>query len=185
MDPPRKPCATRRRRSARPRGRHRGELALAEGKYDEAWTWAERSLERAQECRQRKHAIRATRLQGAILSAQGRLEDAAHALSASLDQSRGLGIVRESWLGDAALGAVLTRLGRDREAESRLTAAADAIESIAARLVAPHRRRSFSLRRAGDSRVPHAWPHGAAPGVSVRLATLGVGPSVAGDRLSC
>jgi len=51
--------------------------------------------------------------------------------------------VRESWMGQAALGEVLTRLGRDREAEEWLSGAADGIESIAARLVARHRRRSF------------------------------------------
>src|SRR5207237_6989733 len=57
--------------------RSRGELALAETKYDEAWTWATRSLEAAIQCRQRKHAVRARRLQGTILARQGRLADAA------------------------------------------------------------------------------------------------------------
>ena len=123
--------------------RSRGELALAESKYDEAWTWATRSLEGARACRQRKHATRAVRLQGAILAAQGRLEDAARVLADSLKQSHALGTVRESWMGQAALGEVLTRLGRDREAEEWLSGAADGIESIAARLVARHRRRSF------------------------------------------
>jgi class 3 adenylate cyclase/tetratricopeptide (TPR) repeat protein len=123
--------------------RSRGELALAEGKHDEAWTWAARSLDAAIRCRQRKHETRALRLQGAILAAQGRLEDAARVLTASLDQSHRLGTVRESWIGQAALGEVLTRLGREREAEQRLGAAADALESIAARLAAPQRRRTF------------------------------------------
>ena len=123
--------------------RSRGELALAEEKYDEAWTWALRSLEAATQCRQRKHAARALRLQGDILAAQGRLEDAARALTASLDQARVIGTARESWIGQAALGNVLTRLGRDTEAEAQLTAAADTIESIAAKLVTPQLRRSF------------------------------------------
>jgi len=123
--------------------RSRGELALAEAKYDEAWTWALRSLEAATQCRQRKHAARALRLQGDILAAQGRLEDAARALTASLDQARVIGTARESWIGQAALGNVLTRLGRDTEAEAQLTAAADTIESIAAKLVTPQLRRSF------------------------------------------
>src|SRR6266849_4071404 len=123
--------------------RSRGELSLAEEKYDEAWTWASRALEAATQCRQRKHAARALRLQGAILAAQGRLEDAARALTASLDQARVLGTARESWIGLAALGNVLTRLGRDTEAEAQLTAAADTIESIATKLVTPQLRRSF------------------------------------------
>jgi tetratricopeptide (TPR) repeat protein len=123
--------------------RSRGELSLAEDKYEEAWTWASRALEASTQCRQRKHASRAMRLQGAILAAQGRLEDAARAMTASLDQARMLGTARESWIGQAALGQVLTRLGRDREAEAQLTAAAQTIESIATKLVTPQLRRSF------------------------------------------
>ena len=123
--------------------RSRGELALAEERYDDAWSWAARSLEAATQCRQRKHATRAVRLQGQILAAQGRLEDAARVLTASLDQARGLGTARESWLGQAALGHVLTRLGRERDAEGQLTAAARTIESIAARLVTPQMRQRF------------------------------------------
>ncbi len=123
--------------------RSRGELSLAEEKYEEAWTWASRALEVAIQCRQRKHAARALRLQGRILAAQGRLEDAARALTASLDQASMLGTARESWIGQAALGNVFTRLGRDTEAEAQLTAAAHTIESIAAKLVTPQLRRSF------------------------------------------
>jgi len=123
--------------------RSRGELALAEQKYDEAQAWAERSLEAATRCRQRKHATRAVRLQGQILAAQGRLEDAARVLTASLDQARGLGTARESWIGHATLGYVLTRLGREGEAEAQLTAAARMIESIAAKLVTPRMRQRF------------------------------------------
>jgi len=123
--------------------RSRGELSLAEDKYEEAWTWASRALEAATQCRQRKHASRAMRLQGAILAAQGRLEHAARAMTASLDQARMLGTARESWIGQAALGQVLTRLGRDREAEAQLTAAAQTIDSIATKLVTPQLRRSF------------------------------------------
>src|SRR5207253_8128318 len=114
--------------------RSRSELALAEEKYDEAWTWASRSLEAATQCRQRKHAARALRLQGEILTAQGHLANAARALTASLDQARVLGTTRESWIGHAALGNVFIRLGQDREAEAQLTAAARTIESIATTL---------------------------------------------------
>ncbi len=123
--------------------RSRGELALTEEKYEEAWAWASRALEAATQCRQRKHGARAMRLQGEILAAQGRLDHAVRALMASLDQARLLGTARESWIGQAVLGRVLTRLGRDREAEAQLTASAQTIESIAAKLVTPHRRQSF------------------------------------------
>jgi tetratricopeptide (TPR) repeat protein len=123
--------------------RSRGELALAAGQHDEAWTWATRSLQGAITCRQRKHATRAQRLQGVILAAQGRLEDAARLLTVSLDQAGQLRTPRESWIGQAALGGVLARLGREREAEAQLTAAAVTIESLGARLVTPHRRRAF------------------------------------------
>src|SRR5262249_10647323 len=120
-----------------------GELALIEARYDDALTWAQRSLDAATECRQRKHAARAMRLQGEILAAQGRLEDAARTLSVSVDQARVLGTPRESWAGHAALGHVLTRCGRDTEAETQLTGAAQTIEAIAAKLVTPRLRQSF------------------------------------------
>ena len=123
--------------------RSRGELALAEGKHDEAWTWATRSLEAATRCHQRKHVARALRLQGGVLAAQGRLEDAARALTASLEGARELGATRESWIGHAVLGDVLGRLGRDEDAEKHLGAGADAVEAIAAKLVTPRLRRSF------------------------------------------
>jgi class 3 adenylate cyclase/tetratricopeptide (TPR) repeat protein len=127
--------------------RSRGELSLAEEKYEEAWTWASRALEAATQCRQRKHAARAMRLQGTILAKQGRLTDAARALTASLDQARLLGTARESWIGQAALGDVLTRLGQDREGEAQLGAAAHTIELIAEKLVTPDLRQSFLAAR--------------------------------------
>jgi class 3 adenylate cyclase/tetratricopeptide (TPR) repeat protein len=123
--------------------RSRGELALAEGNHDEAWTWATRSLDAAAQCRQRKHVARAMRLQGEILAAQGRLEDAARALAASLDQARVLGTARESWIGHAALGNVLAGLGQDKKAEEHLIAAAHTIESIGTNLVTPRLRQRF------------------------------------------
>ncbi len=123
--------------------RSRGELALAEGRLDDAWTWAERSLEAARRSRQQKHAARAVRLQGEILAARGRLEDAARAFAESLEQARGLGTLREAWLGHAALGRMLARVGRDREAEAELEGAARSIEEIAVRLAAARLRQAF------------------------------------------
>jgi tetratricopeptide (TPR) repeat protein len=57
--------------------RARGELALAEGKPEEAWNFASSSLEMARQSDSRKHIVRAQRLQGEILSSAGRLEEAA------------------------------------------------------------------------------------------------------------
>ena len=132
--------------------RSRGELALAEARYDEAWSWASRSLEAAIRCRQRKHATRAVRLQGDILAAQGRLADAARLLTASIDQARVLGTARESWIGHATLGQVLTRLGQDREAEAQL------IDRHEPRHPAPAP--ELPRRLAGRRRVPGTWPQG-------------------------
>src|SRR5262249_13892917 len=112
-------------------------------RYEDAWSWAQRSLDAATQCRQRKHAARAARLQGQILAAQGRLDDAARLLTASLDQAQALGTTRESWLGRAALGTVLARLGRENEAQAQPTAAASTIESVASALVSPRQRQSF------------------------------------------
>jgi tetratricopeptide (TPR) repeat protein len=123
--------------------RSRGELALAERKYDEAWTWATRSFEAATQCRQRKHATRALRLQGQILAAQGHVGEATRVLRLSVDHARELGTAREAWMGHAALGQVFMRLGQDQAAEAQLTAAAETIESIAVHLVTPQLRQRF------------------------------------------
>jgi class 3 adenylate cyclase/tetratricopeptide (TPR) repeat protein len=121
----------------------RGELALAEGRRDEAWDWASQSLEMATRTASVKHVARAQRLRGEILAAGGRLEEAARELRSSLALAVDLGTPRELWLGEASLGQVLVRLGRDDDAASSFDRAARTIEDIAARLTTPGLRRSF------------------------------------------
>jgi class 3 adenylate cyclase len=99
--------------------RARGELALAEGRRDEAWSFAVQSLELATQTDSRKHVARAQRLQGKILAASGRLDDAAHALEASVRLAESLQTPREVWLGKGTLGKVLVRLGREKEWDER------------------------------------------------------------------
>ena len=120
-----------------------GQLALAEGRHDEAWTYATQSLELATQTDSRKHVARAQRLQGDILAASGRLEEAAQALTTSVHLAEQLQTPREVWLGKAALGKVLTRLGRDKGAEAQLTQATQTIEAIAANLHTPRLHHSF------------------------------------------
>jgi tetratricopeptide (TPR) repeat protein len=120
-----------------------GELALAEGRRDEAWDYATRSLEMATRCGQRKHAARAQRLQGEILAAQDRLGEAQGALEASIALAERLGTPREVWLGRAALARVAYRVGRDREAEANAGRALATLEVIAGGLTTPSLRLSF------------------------------------------
>jgi ATP/maltotriose-dependent transcriptional regulator MalT len=121
----------------------RGELALAEGRHDEAWTYATQSLEMATQTDSRKHMARAQRLQGEILAASGRLDDAAHALDASIRLAESLQTPREVWLGKAVLGKVLARLGREKDAEAHFIQATQTIETIADLLTTPRLLRSF------------------------------------------
>jgi ATP/maltotriose-dependent transcriptional regulator MalT len=121
----------------------RGEFALAEGRLDEAWTFATQSLEMATQTDSRKHVARSQWLQGEILAASGRLDDAARALDASVRLAESLQTPREVWLGKAALGKVLARLGREQEAEAHFLQATHTIEVIAAQLTRPDLRRSF------------------------------------------
>ncbi len=121
----------------------RGELVLAEGRHDEAWTYATQSLELAIQTDSRKHVARAQRLQGEILAASGRLDDAARALEASVRVAEGLQTPREVWLGKAALGKVLAQLGREKDAEVHFLQATHTIEAIADKLSTPGLRRSF------------------------------------------
>jgi class 3 adenylate cyclase/tetratricopeptide (TPR) repeat protein len=123
--------------------RARGELALAEGRLDEAWTFATQSLEMATQTDSRKHVARALRLQGEVLAASGRLDDAASALEASVRLAESLQTLQEVWLGKAALGKVLARLGREQEAEAHFLQATQTIEVIAAKLTRPDLRRSL------------------------------------------
>jgi class 3 adenylate cyclase/tetratricopeptide (TPR) repeat protein len=123
--------------------RGRGELALAEGRLDDAWSFATQSLDLATQTDSRKHVARAQRLQGEILAASGRLDDAAHTLAASIRLAERLQTPREVWLGKAVLGRVLARLGREQDAEAYFLQATHTIEAIADKLTTPRLRRSF------------------------------------------
>jgi class 3 adenylate cyclase/tetratricopeptide (TPR) repeat protein len=121
----------------------RGEFALAEGRHDEAWTFAAQSLDLATQTDSRKHVARALRLQGEVLAATGRLDEASAVLEASIRVATDIQTPREVWLGKAVLGKVLARLGREQNAEVHLIQATHAIEVITAQLTRPDLRRSF------------------------------------------
>src|SRR5262249_31142703 len=114
--------------------RARGELALAAGRLDEAWSFATQSLELATQTDSRKHVARAQRLQGDILAASGRLDDAGRALEAAVQLAEHIQTPREIWLGKAAFGKVLVQLGREKEAEAHFRQAIHTLEAIAAKL---------------------------------------------------
>jgi len=120
-----------------------GELALLEGRTDEAARCVAKSLEIAERTDSRKHAVRGRRLQGAIAVASGAAEEGVRLMSDALDEADRIGACREQWLGSAELGKVLLSMGRDDEAERRLRAAADVIETIASRLTSPGLHASF------------------------------------------
>ncbi|MBI3304223.1 MAG: AAA family ATPase [Deltaproteobacteria bacterium] len=123
--------------------RARGELALVEGRHDEAWTYATQSLEMATQTDSRKHIARAQWLQGEVLAASGRLEEGARMLEAAVRLAESLQTLREVWMGKAALGKALARMGKDKEAEAQFTQAVKVIEAIAEKLRTPSLRRSF------------------------------------------
>ncbi|MBI3796070.1 MAG: AAA family ATPase [Deltaproteobacteria bacterium] len=123
--------------------RARGELALVEGRRDEAWTYAVQSLEMATRTDSRKHVARAQWLQGEVLAASGRLEEATQMLEASVKLAESLQTPREVGMGKAALGKFLARMGKDKEAETQFTQAVKVIEAIAEKLRTPHLHRSF------------------------------------------
>jgi tetratricopeptide (TPR) repeat protein len=121
----------------------RGEMALIEGRHEDAWRLATESLEMATRSDAQKHVARAERLQGEILAAGGRLDDAVPPLTAALERAERLATPREVWMTSAALGGVLGRLGRDREAEAKLLRAVETIEAIASKLTTPALHRAF------------------------------------------
>jgi ATP/maltotriose-dependent transcriptional regulator MalT len=142
--------------------RARGELALAEGRHDEAWDYAVQSLDMASRTDARKHVVRAQWLQGEVLAASGRLEEAARAVEGSVRLAETLQTPRELWMGKAVLGKVLARMGKDKEAEAQFTQAVKVIEAIAEKLKTPRLRHSFlsaepvlEVYRALGRRPPH------------------------------
>ncbi|MBI3045713.1 MAG: hypothetical protein HYY78_23135, partial [Betaproteobacteria bacterium] len=125
--------------------RARGELALAEGRHEEAWSYSIQSLEMSTRTDSRKHIARAQWLQGEILAAGGRLEEGAQRLAESVRLAETIQTPREIWMGKAAMGKVLARMGKDKEkeAEAQFLQAAQTIEVIAEKLQTPGLHRSF------------------------------------------
>jgi class 3 adenylate cyclase/tetratricopeptide (TPR) repeat protein len=145
--------------------RARGELALAEGRHNEAWSFATQSLELATQTDSRKHVARAQRLQGEILMASGRLDDAVRTLEASVRLAERLQTPREVWLGKAVLGKVLARLGHEDDAAAYFRQAVQTIEALADKLQTLSLRRSFlaaepvvDIYRTLGHRPPSAMP---------------------------
>ena len=132
-----------------------GELALTQGRPDQAWPYAIQSLALATQTDSRKHIVRAQRLQGEVLVARGRLEEAAQTLVTSVHGAEQIQTPREVWLGQAALGKVLTQLGRDQEAEAQLTQATQTIEAMAATLAHPALAPQLPERRPGPGGLRH------------------------------
>ena len=121
----------------------RGELALSEGRHDEAWNYATESLELATRTDSRKHLARAQRLQGQILAASGRLEEGERYLETSLQLSTRLGVPQDIWRGKAALAKLQATLGKETEAEALVTQAVQTVEAIADKLRTPSLRQSL------------------------------------------
>jgi tetratricopeptide (TPR) repeat protein len=121
----------------------RGELALAEHRLDEAWSFAGESLDLATRTDARKHMARAQGLQGRVLDAQGRLDEAARVLRASIRLAETVKTPREAWMGRAALGRVSYQMGSDKDAEALFTEAARTIETIAGGLTTLSLRSGF------------------------------------------
>ncbi|MBI2875641.1 MAG: tetratricopeptide repeat protein, partial [Candidatus Tectomicrobia bacterium] len=125
--------------------RARGELALAEGRHEEAWSYAAQSLEMATQTDSRKHIARAQWLQGEILAASGQLEEGAQRLAESVRLAETIQTPREIWMGKASLGKVLAQMGKDKEkeAEAQFLQAAQTIEALAGKLKTPNLRQCF------------------------------------------
>lgn len=120
-----------------------GELALTQGRNDDAWTYASQSLELALKSDSQKHISRSQKLQGDILAATGEFKGAVKILQLSIELAERLRTPREVWLGQTALGKVLVSLGKEKEAEEHFTRAVHTIETIATKLLIPRLRHSF------------------------------------------
>jgi tetratricopeptide (TPR) repeat protein len=120
-----------------------GDLALREGRFDDAWKRASESLEVATQTDSRKHVARALCLQGEILAASGRLDESLAHLQDAAHLAERIGARPDLWRCLAALGRVRVRRGDDASAEEACGRACGVIESIAAGLEQPSLLRSF------------------------------------------
>ena len=126
-----------------PLARAEGELALREGRFDDAWKRAAESLDVATQTDSRKHVIRALCLQGEILAASGRLDEALAHLEDAARLAEGIGARPDLWRTLAALGRIRLQRGDEAGAEEAYRRAAQVIESIAAGLGQLSLRHSF------------------------------------------
>jgi predicted ATPase/class 3 adenylate cyclase len=148
-----------------PLARAEGELALREGRLDDAWKRAVESLEVATRTDSRKHVARALCLQGEILAGSQRLDESLAHLEDAVRLAEAIGARPDLWRCLAALGRVRARRGDDGGAEQAYRRAREVIESIAVGLGQPRLRRSFlgadpirEVYRALGSAVPSAEP---------------------------
>jgi tetratricopeptide (TPR) repeat protein len=151
-----------------PLARAQGELALREGRLDDAWKRALESLEVATRTDSRKHVARALCLQGEILAASRRLDEGLAHLEDAVRLAEAIGAQPDLWRCLAALGRVRIRRGEDGGADEAYRRAREVIESIAGGLGEPRLRRSFlgadpvrEVYRALGSAVPSPEPNGA------------------------
>jgi class 3 adenylate cyclase/tetratricopeptide (TPR) repeat protein len=126
-----------------PLARAEGELALREGRFDDAWKRAAESLEVATQTDSRKHMARALCLQGEILTESGRVDDALAHLEDAVRLAERIGARPDLWRCLAALGQVRLQRGDDAGAEEAYRRAGQVIESIADGLGRPSLRQSF------------------------------------------
>jgi len=153
-----------------PLARGEGELALREGRLDDAWKRAVESLDLATRTDSRKHVARALCLQGEILATTGRIDEALSHLEDATRLAERIGARPDLWRCLAALGRVRVARGYDAGAEEAYGRASQVIESIASGLGRPSLRGSFlaaepvrQVYRALGSNVPSPDPSGASP----------------------
>ena len=127
--------------TALPRGQ--GELALAEGRLDDASRFAVEALAIGLESNSRKHIARAKRLQGEIHAAAKSHDEARAKLREAIDLAVAIGTPREEWLSRAALAKLLLAHGNDADAEAELIRAANIVEFVAGRIQTAGLRESF------------------------------------------
>jgi tetratricopeptide (TPR) repeat protein len=126
-----------------PLARAEGELALREGRIDDAWKRASESLEVATQTDSRKHVVRALCLQGEILATAGRLDEALAHLEDAERLAERLGARPDLWRCRAALGRTHAQRGNDAGAEQAFRQAIRTIEEIAGALATPGLRQSL------------------------------------------
>ncbi|MEX1253421.1 MAG: adenylate/guanylate cyclase domain-containing protein [Dehalococcoidia bacterium] len=120
-----------------------GELCLARQNYDDALSYADECIERAEGTGRKKNIVKGRRLRAQALQALGELDEAEREIARALEVAKEVGNPPQLWKTHAALGELRQAQGRPEEARQAYREALAVIDRVAAGLTDESLRQTF------------------------------------------